>query len=276
VLDQRALEEVTVLKRIKSKLEAREESGRRRPRPAERRAPRTTWSDPCGAGRPRSGGVELARYGGRPARRLPWWGAAPDRPPHRRTRTPAAWASRRWPAARRRLRPHRDGSACDRPPFQLPPLESAQRYVVAVYDIEAEPTRVDVGLLPARERDARLFTDLGSGLGDIVTRELFELGRFDLVERRNLAAALAEQDLARSGRFDDATVAEAGRLVGAELILVGAVTEFSIDRASAVVPGFSGHHRDDGPGGVELRFVDVETGRILGLGSGEGAPATRR
>ncbi len=157
------------------------------------------------------------------------------------------------------------------PPFSLPPLEAEQRYVVAVYDIEAEPTRVDVGLLPARERDERLFTDLGSGIGDVVTRELFDLGRFDLVERRNLAAALAEQDLARTGRFDDDTVAAAGRLVGAELILVGAVTEFSIDRASAVVPGFLGGTTVTTVRiGVELRFVDVATGRILGLGSGEG------
>jgi curli biogenesis system outer membrane secretion channel CsgG len=156
-------------------------------------------------------------------------------------------------------------------PFLLPPLDPAQRYVVAVYDIEAEPTRVDVSMLPARERDARLFTDLGSGIGDVVIRELFDLGRFDLVERRNLASALAEQDLGQSGRFDNATVAEAGRLVGAELILVGAVTEFSIDRASAVVPGFLGGATvTTVRAGVELRFVDVATGRILGLGTGDG------
>jgi curli biogenesis system outer membrane secretion channel CsgG len=156
-------------------------------------------------------------------------------------------------------------------PFLLPPLDLAERYVVAVYDIEAEPTRVDVTLLPARERDARLFTDLGSGIADVVIRELFDLGRFDLVERRNLASAMAEQDLAQSGRFDNATVAEAGRLVGAELILVGAVTEFSIDRASAVIPGFLGGATvTTVRAGVELRFVDVATGRILGLGSGDG------
>jgi len=167
--------------------------------------------------------------------------------------------------------PAATGSAATVRPFQLPPLDASQRYVVAVYDIEAEPTRVDVSLLPARERDARLFTDLGSGIGDIVTRELFDLGRFDLVERRNLASALAEQDLAQSGRFDNATVAAAGRLVGAELILVGAVTEFSIDRASAVVPGFLGGATvTTVQVGVEFRFVDVATGRILGLGSGEG------
>jgi curli biogenesis system outer membrane secretion channel CsgG len=167
--------------------------------------------------------------------------------------------------------PAATGEGADVRPFRLPPIDPEQRYVVAVYDIEAEPTRVDVSLLPARERDARLFTDLGSGIGDIVTRELFELGRFQLVERRELTKVLAEQDLGVTGRFDAATVADVGRLVGAELILVGAVTEFSIDRASAVVPGFlGGATMTTVQVGVELRFVEVATGRILGIGSGIG------
>ena len=163
------------------------------------------------------------------------------------------------------------GEGADVRPFRLPPIDAEQRYVVAVYDIEAEPTRVDVSLLPARERDARLFTDLGSGIADIVTRELFELGRFQLVERRELSAVLAEQDLGDTGRFDASTVADVGRLVGAELILVGAVTELSIDRSSAVVPGFLGGATVTSVQvGVEFRFVEVATGRILGIGSGIG------
>ena len=167
--------------------------------------------------------------------------------------------------------PATGGEGADVRPFRLPPLESAQRYELAVYDIETEPTRVDVTLLPARERDTRLFTDLGRGIGDIVTRELFELQRFSLVERRNLQAVLAEQDLGETGRFDASTIADVGQLVGAELILVGAVTELSIDRASAVVPGFLGGATvTTVQVGVELRFVDVETGRILGIGSGLG------
>jgi curli biogenesis system outer membrane secretion channel CsgG len=163
------------------------------------------------------------------------------------------------------------GEGADVRPFRLPPIDPEQRYVVAVYDIEAEPTRVDLSLLPARERDARLFTDLGTGIGDIVTRELFELGRFQVVERRELAAVLAEQDLGDTGRFDASTVADVGRLVGAELILVGAVTELSIDRSSAVVPGFlGGATLTTVQVGVEFRFVEVATGRILGIGSGIG------
>ena len=51
-------------------------------------------------------------------------------------------------------------------PFQLAPIASGPRYLVAVYDVETDPTRVDVSLLPARERDTRLFTELGSGIGN--------------------------------------------------------------------------------------------------------------
>jgi len=153
--------------------------------------------------------------------------------------------------------------------YRIEPLSPGDRYVVAVYDFEADRTRFDASLLPNRERDERLFVDLGVGIADIVTRELFELGRFDLVERRNLAAALAEQDLGRSGRFDTATVAGVGRLVGAELILVGAISEFSIDRASAVVPGFlGGAVVTTVTVGVELRLVEVATGRIVAIGTG--------
>ena len=169
--------------------------------------------------------------------------------------------------------PATDGAemGADLRPFQLGPIAAGPRYLVAVYDIETDPTRVDVTLLPARERDERLFTELGSGIGDIVTRELFELDRFDLVERRNLTAILAEQDLGQSDRFDPTTAASIGRLVGADLILVGAVTELSIDRASAVIPGFLGGATVTTVAvEVELRFVDVATGRILGLGTGRG------
>jgi curli biogenesis system outer membrane secretion channel CsgG len=153
--------------------------------------------------------------------------------------------------------------------YTLPGLPGVERYVVAVYDFEADPTRFDAGLLPNRERDERLYIDLGAGIADVITRELFELERFDLVERRNLAAAILEQDLGRSGRFDASTVAEVGRLVGAELILVGAISELSIDRSSAVVPGFlGGTVITTVTVSVDLRFVEVATGRIVAIGSG--------
>lgn len=158
-------------------------------------------------------------------------------------------------------------------PYALPPLERDDRYLVAVYDVEVDPVRVDLTALPARERDTRLFVDLSRGIGDVVTNELFDLGRFRLVERQALGAVMDEQDLGQTGRFASATVAEVGRLLGAELILVGAVSEFSLDRASTGtgVLGLIGSGTvTTARVGVDLRFVDVTTGEIVGIGRGLG------
>ena len=159
-------------------------------------------------------------------------------------------------------------------PYALPPLPFAERPLVAVYDIEVEPVRFDVAVLRARERDPRLFVDLSRGIADVVTNELFDLGRFRVVERQTLGRVLEEQDLGQTGRFDDQAVAELGRLLGAELILTGAVSEFSLDRASAGSAVFGiigGTTITTARVGVDLRFVDVQTGEVLGVGRGLGA-----
>ena len=158
-------------------------------------------------------------------------------------------------------------------PFALPPLERDARYLVAVYDVEVNPVRVNLDVVPARERDTRLFVDLSRGIGDVVTNELFDLGRFRVVERQALASVLLEQDLGRTDRFEAQTVAEVGRLLGAELILVGAVSEFSLDRATAgggVFGLVGGTTVTTARVGVDLRFVDSSTGEIVGIGRGVG------
>ena len=158
-------------------------------------------------------------------------------------------------------------------PFVLAPLPFDERQLVAVYDIEVEPVRFDVAVLSARERDPRRLVDLSRGIGDVVTNELFDLGRFRVVERQALGRVLQEQDLGQSDRFDSRTVVEVGRLLGAELLLTGAVSEFSLDRTTAgsVVFGFVGGTTvTTARIGVDLRFVDVATGEVLGIGRGLG------
>ena len=158
-------------------------------------------------------------------------------------------------------------------PYALPPLAFDERALLAVYDIEVEPVRFDVSVLSPRERDPRLYVDLSRGIGDVVTNELFDLGRFRVVERQALGRVMEEQDLGQTGRFDDRAVAELGRLLGAELILTGAVSEFSLDRASvgsSVLGLIGGTTITTARVGVDLRFVDVRTGEVLGVGRGLG------
>ena len=69
---------------------------------------------------------------------------------------------------------------------------------------------------------------LGEAAADELVTQLFRTGAFSVIERSQLAAVLAEQDLGASGAVDPATAARIGQLLGAQLILTGSITQFSI------------------------------------------------
>jgi TolB-like protein len=86
---------------------------------------------------------------------------------------------------------------------------------------------------------------LSKGIADLLIIELAQNTGIRLVERENINQILAEQNLARDGRVDDATAARVGRLLGARHILTGS---FVTDRSGTMV--------------ITIKSVNVETGRI--------------
>ncbi len=67
---------------------------------------------------------------------------------------------------------------------------------------------------------------LGSDFSDQLTEALMKSGQFIVVARQDLEAVITEQDLAATDRFAESKVAQKGKLVPAQLIIKGAVTEF--------------------------------------------------
>ena len=63
-------------------------------------------------------------------------------------------------------------------------------------------------------------------LTDMLTNELAATGKFDVVERAKVEHVLDEQDLASYGRVDPATAAKTGKLIGAQYLVMGAVSAF--------------------------------------------------
>lgn len=86
---------------------------------------------------------------------------------------------------------------------------------------------------------------LSKGIADLMIIELAQNTNIRLVERENINQILAEQNLARDGRVDDATAARVGRLLGARHIVTGS---FVTDRSGTMV--------------ITVKSVNVETGRI--------------
>jgi len=115
--------------------------------------------------------------------------------------------------------------------------------------------------------------DVGGGLAAQLSTALSRSPRFVSVERPDLSHALSEQQLALTGLTSGPTAAQAGQLLGAQLLVVGAVTEFNqADKGSGVSVGFAGSsglggalapRTTNGHVSIDLRVIDATTGRIV-------------
>ena len=109
---------------------------------------------------------------------------------------------------------------------------------------------------------------LGEGLTEMLTNELFRTGRFTMVERAALADIVKEQELGQTGLIRKETAARVGDLLGAQLLVAGAVTEFeaaSGGGGSGInVGGFAlSLQTSSAHVAVDIRLVDAATGQIL-------------
>jgi curli biogenesis system outer membrane secretion channel CsgG len=67
---------------------------------------------------------------------------------------------------------------------------------------------------------------LDDGMADQLTDALMQSGQFVVMERQTLGDVTAEQDLANSGRAQKSQSAQTGKLVNAQILVKGTVTEF--------------------------------------------------
>jgi len=111
--------------------------------------------------------------------------------------------------------------------------------------------------------------NLGKAAADELVTQLFKTGSFSVIERAQLDALLAEQDLGASGAVDASSAARIGQLLGAQLILTGSITQFSIERTSGGFRSF-GASVSRAESVLDVRLVNTTTGEIMLAESGEG------
>lgn len=154
--------------------------------------------------------------------------------------------------------------------------------------------RVDLqGIRRLAVTEFRNYTDnkeAPARLEGLLTAELQKTGRFDLLERSRLEQALKETALGQTGLVDEKTAKEAGKLIGADAVLVGEISscqhevkqiEYRYQRdRSQVIPLPPGDRMSDivtlpsesrtytvekynASIGFSLRLISVGTGEVL-------------
>jgi curli biogenesis system outer membrane secretion channel CsgG len=111
--------------------------------------------------------------------------------------------------------------------------------------------------------------NLGEAAADELVTQLIKTGKFSVIERAQLATVLQEQSLGASGAVTPSTAAKIGQLLGAQLILTGSITQFSIERQSAGFRGIGGSY-SKAESKLDVRLVDTTTGEVLLAEEGTG------
>jgi curli biogenesis system outer membrane secretion channel CsgG len=119
----------------------------------------------------------------------------------------------------------------------------------------------------------------GVAISDLVTDQLVNGHKFNVVERKKLDAVMDEHKLSSDGEVSPATMIQSGRLTGARYLVTGNVLQFdrtgqSGGAAGSFIGGFAGAviggvKRERVTLKVQVRIVDTTTGQIVQSFAGE-------
>lgn len=137
---------------------------------------------------------------------------------------------------------------------ELPSLKGPKK-TIAVMDFE-------------NKAGAAAQWNLGSGMAEMLTTALVNSGRFIVVERQAITDVLAEQDFGASGRTRTAGAAKIGKILNAQVLVRGAITEFGT-RSKGGGGGISfkgvnlGMSSSSAHVAVNIRLYDATTGEVI-------------
>jgi curli biogenesis system outer membrane secretion channel CsgG len=103
---------------------------------------------------------------------------------------------------------------------------------------------------------------------DVFVTELVKSGKFRVIDREALAALMREKDMSLAGDIDPSTAVQAGKLLGCQYFLTGAITEYGATDTSAHarsvgrIPGFRGGKKTF-VAAANARLIDTTTGEIV-------------
>lgn len=94
---------------------------------------------------------------------------------------------------------------------------------------------------------------IGAAVSDQILTELLRTGRYEMVERSQMAQVLGEQELSMAG-LSAGKAAEIGAMLGADGVIIGTVSEYEkVARRGGTVPVV----------GISARMIDTHSGKIV-------------
>ncbi|MBN1293432.1 MAG: tetratricopeptide repeat protein [Candidatus Latescibacteria bacterium] len=123
-------------------------------------------------------------------------------------------------------------------------------FAINVRSAETEKTNKSIAVIAFENtmKDENLDW-IGVGFSETITTKLAHVKTLVVVERRHIEKALQEMELGSTGLVDDKTAQHAGKMIGAQYLLVGSFQKFDASTGALLM--------------VNSRIMEVETSQIF-------------
>jgi len=116
---------------------------------------------------------------------------------------------------------------------------------------------------------------VGDTIQEMIITALVNSGKYQVVERGELDSVLQEQDLGANGRVTPESAAKVGKMLGAQILIAGAITEYTdISSGGGVLLGPIVVGSKNAKLAIDLRVIDANTGQVLAAEKAEGTSTT--
>ena len=126
-----------------------------------------------------------------------------------------------------------------------------------------------LAVLPFQDGPGTYAQNSGNAVTGFVTSELAKCDKYRVLERSRLKTVIDEQDLQVSGIMDQDTAIKVGKVLGADAVVLGSVTQYDMDKTQVyvhVIPIVSREYNV----GAAIRMIDVNTGEVIYAHSASG------
>lgn len=150
------------------------------------------------------------------------------------------------------------------------PLVVALGLAAALLAPHALAAKPRVAVIEFKDKTPRYYSwyQSGEAAQDMFVTELVKSGKYRVIDREQLDALMREKNLSLSGEVDPKTAVKAGKLLGVEYFVTGALTELGIADRGARVPGMFGmpsvrvgSQKMDAA--IDARMISTTTGEIV-------------
>jgi curli biogenesis system outer membrane secretion channel CsgG len=149
-------------------------------------------------------------------------------------------------------------------------------FVITVFSANAQ-LKKRIAVSRFEDRTGSGYNSLGEGMADMLITALVKSKKFMVLERQEIERLLQEQQFGESFMVTPETAPKVGQMLGAELFVIGSVTEFG-QKESDISGGTSlfgaGLKTKTSRAAVDIRLVNTTTGEIIASETEEGSKSS--